>query len=654
MSDLADSLKRAHARIAELEAQLRADEPRMRLFEHALDLMCVAAIDGYFKQLNSSWTSVLGWSLEELMAVPFIEFVHPDDLEATQRAAAQLARGADVAAFLNRYRHKDGSYRWLSWNAVIDLEPLRILAVARDVTEVIETRQALKASEAAYKELFHGMLDGFSYHDMIFDAAGEPTDYRFRAVNPAFEEMTGLKAADLIGRRVLEVLPGTEKHWIETFGSVVKTGTPLRYENYSQEFDKWFEVLAFCPAPGQFACTFHDITARKQAEAERAQLQTQVEYAQKLESLGMMAGGIAHDFNNLLTVILGGIELATGDLTDHPELVKDDLGAATAAAERARDLCRQMLTYAGRADPVKARFDLSELTREILTLAAASLSKKVKLRVQYAAEPLLVLVDRAQITQVVLNLVINAGDAIGDAEGEITVRTGVRQFAASELISFTEAGGLAAGSYTFVEISDNGSGMSRETLAKIFDPFFTTKAAGRGLGLAATLGIVRAHGGGMLVESEPGKGARFLFALPRVSEQFAAAAPDSAPRLAGRGDTVLVVDDETAVRRVTARMLNSLGYDAIEASDGEQALEFMRHCPPKLKAVLLDIAMPKLGGLDVLPVLREQHQDLPIVLMSGYDESRLASSVSSARLTFLRKPFRQDELRQALMRVLPM
>ncbi|HKU40265.1 MAG TPA: PAS domain S-box protein [Polyangiales bacterium] len=619
----------------------------MRLFESALDLMCVAGPDGFFKQLNASWTTVLGWSIDELTSRPYIEFVHPDDVEASLEAGAKLAAGAEVIAFQNRYRHRDGGYRWLSWNATFNRTQMRVLGVARDVTEVIETRRALKESEAAYKHLFDGMLDGFSYHDMIFDDAGEALDYRFRAVNPAFEEMTGLKAADIVGKRVLEVLPGTERVWIEASGSVTKTGVPLRFESYSQAFDKWFEVLLFRPAPGQFGCTFHDITARKKAETERAHLQAQLEYTQKLEGLGVMAGGIAHDFNNLLTVILGAIELAIESILD-PRAVQIELAAATAAGERARDLCRQMLAYAGRAEPHKAAADLSALVRELLPLAGPSLSKKVRVHTRFSEAPLNVLIDRSQLTQVVLNLLLNAGDAIGDAQGDIHVTTGVREFADSELMSFTEAGGLAAGAYAFVEVRDSGVGMTPDTLSKIFDPFFTTKATGRGLGLAATLGIVRAHHGGMLVQSEPGHGSRFLFALPLASEA-AVQEPEPAPRpIARASGTVLVVDDEPAVRRIAARMVNSLGFDVLEASDGAQAIEFLANIASSASAVLLDIAMPKMGGLDVLPLLRQRRRDIRIVLMSGYDESRLAGGLTDANLAFLRKPFRREQLARAL------
>jgi two-component system, cell cycle sensor histidine kinase and response regulator CckA len=647
------ALERAYERIAQLEAQLRADEPRRLLFEQAIDLMCVAGTDGYFKELSASWTKVLGWTLEELTASPFIRLIHPDDVEATLAAGTRLQEGAAVTVFQNRYLHKNGSYRRLSWNAVLDASTQRILGVARDVTELVATREALEASEAAYKLLFNEMLDGFSYHDMIVDPAGNPVDYRFRAVNPAFEAMTGLDAKDLIGRRVLEVLPGTERRWIEVFGNVAKTGEPVRFEDYSRAFDKWFEVLAFSPGEGQFACTFHDITARKKAETERAELQAQVEKSARLESLGMLAGGIAHDFNNLLTAILSGVELAQLDLVTDIELAQGELATIRAAAERARDLCKQMLTYAGRAETRKEAFDLTELAREIRALAAPSLSKKLSVVTEHPAEPLRVVMDRAQISQVVLNLVINAGEAIGDNEGVVTIRTGARYFSGEELAAFRGGYALAGGCYAFVEVQDTGVGMSAETLGMIFDPFFTTKFTGRGLGLAAALGIVRAHEGGILVESEPGKGTRFKLALPQTPEP-AARADVERPRQPAwtPSGTILICDDEAIVRRVTARLVNSLGFDVLEASDGHQALEFFHGHAHDFRAVLLDMTMPKMGGLEVLPLLRERRKDIPVVLMSGYDENRLAGHLSDEHVTFLRKPFRRDELLSALGRVL--
>jgi two-component system, cell cycle sensor histidine kinase and response regulator CckA len=615
--------------------------------------MCVAGTDGYFKQLNAAWTDALGWSLEELMASPFIEFVHPEDVEATQEAGRQLTAGVAATAFRNRYRHRDGSYRWLSWNATFGADEQQILAVARDETEVVNTRRALEASEAAYTQLFDGMLDGFSFHDMIFDEQGHPADYRFRAINPAFEEMTGLKATDLVGRRVLDVLPGTEKHWIEVFGRVVLTGEPIRYENYSQAFDKWFEVLAFRPGEGQFACTFHDITARKRAEAERAEMQAQFEHAQKLESLGMMAGGIAHDFNNLLTAIIGGIELAREGLPKNLDEARQELAGATQAAQGAAELCRQMLTYAGRAETQKEGTDLTALAHEILPLAAPSLNKKVTLQTGFSPLPLPVVIDRAQLRQVLLNLILNAGDAIGDAAGVITVRTGARWFDECELSSMQGATPLAAGPHSWVEVVDTGVGMSRDTLNKIFEPFFTTKFAGRGLGLAATLGIVKAHRGGIAVQSQPGKGTRFLVVLPTAARELEAASRESAEADAWSAHgKILLCDDDAAVRRVAARMVNSLGFDVLEASDGQEALDFFTPRAAEFRAILLDLSMPRMGGLDVLPALRRFRADVPVVLMSGFGDNAISTTVADAHATFLGKPFGKRELRSALRRVL--
>ncbi|HKO90201.1 MAG TPA: PAS domain S-box protein [Polyangiaceae bacterium] len=653
MNDTAKELAQALARLANLEAEVRTARPRELLFSHALDLMCVAGVDGYFKELNAAWTDALGWSLEELTASPFIDFVHTEDVEATLDAARKLAGGVTVTVFRNRYRHRNGSYRWLSWNCVFDADARQILGVARDETEVVMTRQALEASEAAYAQLFNGMLDGFSFHDMLFDEQGNPVDYRFRAVNPAFEEMTGLKAADLVGRRVLDILPGTEKHWIDVFGRVVKSGEPIRYENYSQEFDKWFEVLAFRPVEGQFACTFHDITARKRAEAERAALQAQVEHAQKLESLGVMAGGIAHDFNNLLTAIMGGIELAQDDLKNDLEEARRGLAGATQAAQRAAELCRQMLTYAGRAETQKETTDLTALTREILPLAGPSLNKKAQVQTEFSSVPLPVVIDRAQLRQVLLNLILNAGDAIGDVSGVITIRTGTRYFDERELSITRGTNPLAAGQYSWVEVVDTGMGMSRETLTKIFEPFFTTKFAGRGLGLAATLGIVKAHGGGIAVESHPGKGTRFIVVLRPAAHDF-----DAAVRQAAEGDSwlahgkILLCDDEAAVRRIAARMVNSLGFDVLEASDGQEALDFFVPRSAEFRAVLLDLSMPRMGGLDVLPELRRCRADIPVVLMSGFGDSMTLANLADAHATFLGKPFGKRELRSALQRVL--
>ncbi|HWO11523.1 MAG TPA: response regulator, partial [Polyangiaceae bacterium] len=359
------------------------------------------------------------------------------------------------------------------------------------------------------------------------------------------------------------------------------------------------------------------------------------------------------DFNNLLTAIIGGVELAQEGLPKHLDGVRRELGGTIQAAQRAAELCRQMLTYAGRAETQKEGTDLTALTHEILPLAAPSLNKKVTVRTDFSPVPLPVVVDRAQLRQVLLNLILNAGDAIGDAAGLITVRTGARGFDERELSPMQGATPLAAGPYSWVEVVDTGAGMSRDTLNKIFEPFFTTKFAGRGLGLAATLGIVKAHRGGIVAESQPGRGTRFLVVLPTAARELEAAARESAEADAWSAHgKILLCDDDAAVRRVAARMVNSLGFDVLEASDGQEALDFFTPRAAEFRAVLLDLSMPRLGGLDVLPALRRSRADVPVVLMSGFGDTAISTNVGDAHATFLGKPFGKRELRSALRRVL--
>lgn len=230
-----------------------------RIFSHSIDMLCLAGFDGYFKVLNPAWSKTLGWTTEELLSQPWNDFVHPDDLEDTNKAKSSITDGYELYAFENRYRCKDGSYKWLSWRSFPYADERIMFGVARDITQQRNT-------EREYETLFNEMLDGFALHEMIFDAQGNPADYRYIKVNPAFEAFTGLKVADIVGKTVLEVLPGIEKYWIETYGKVVTTGQPFQFENFSRNLNRYFEVKAFSPAANQFATIFSDITERKITE----------------------------------------------------------------------------------------------------------------------------------------------------------------------------------------------------------------------------------------------------------------------------------------------------------------------------------------------------------------------------------------------------
>ncbi len=639
------------AEVEALRAELRALRTRSELFESVLDLVCVADFEGRFLELNPAWERVLGYAIAELRLKPYLDFVHPDDVEPTREAARRLTEGKDVTRFENRYRTKGGRYRWLSWTAIAKPEERKVYSIARDVTRQHEMEVELRESEAKYRALFNGMLDGYAFYDVVVDEGGTPIDYEFLDVNPAFEEITGLKAGRVVGERVKSVLPDLESQWIEIFGRVAKTGIPTRFEGYSRVFDKHFEILVFLPLPGQVACTFRDVTSRKRIERERAALQAQVLHKQKLEGLGIMAGGIAHDFNNLLAAIISGVELAADELPP-----ATDGGAALesvlTAARRAAELCRQMLMYSGKADLSKAPVQLKALLEETLALATPSISRKNEVDVRVDETPPAVEADRTQVQQVVLNLLLNATEAIGDREGRIEITTRERRLTSDDIDGLLGNDEMAPDEYVELSIRDTGGGMPPSVVKRIFDPFFSTKFTGRGLGLAATLGIVRAHGGGIRVDTEEGVGTTFRVYLP-VSGKRAEAEKSS--ELAGRPNaagTLLVCDDEALVRDLTARLARGLGYEVQEAVDGQVAVELIEQSPQSFAALVIDLSMPRMSGIEAVSLLREHNVDVPVILMSGHEESQTVSAAQSlGPIAFLRKPFRRNELQDLLSKL---
>jgi PAS domain S-box-containing protein len=391
-----------------------------------------------------------------------------------------------------------------------------------------------------------------------------------------------------------------------------------------------------------------DVTERRRAEEEQRRLEGRVFESQKLESLGLLAGGIAHDFNNLLTAILGNASLALGQLPAHHP-ARGPIDDVQSAAERAAELTRQMLAYAGRAPFTMRVADLSTSVREMARLLSSVVSKRARLDLDLSPRPLWVQVDVAQLHQVVMNLVTNASDAVGERGGTIRIRTDVMQ-AGTEYLAHSAAGGdLQSGLYAYVEVSDDGPGMDEAVARRMFDPFFTTKSHGRGLGLAAVLGITRRLGGAMRVESAPGSGTGVRMLLPMTEAPRDAAVSASGTASSRRSHaTVLVVDDEPAVRRLARNVLAHHGFEVREAESGEQALDILRG-DDRFTALVLDLTMPGLSGLETLARLRAFRPHLPVLLMSGYAEEELAGRwANTGTAAFLRKPFRATELADRL------
>jgi CheY-like chemotaxis protein len=373
---------------------------------------------------------------------------------------------------------------------------------------------------------------------------------------------------------------------------------------------------------------------------------------QRLESLGILAGGIAHDFNNLLTGILGSASLlrrevpASSSAFTHVEQIEH-------AAQRAAEFCRQMLAYSGKGRFSVQLVELAELVRDTLPLIELSVSKRAEVSLRLAASNAAIKADVIQMRQVVMNLVLNAAEALEGKGGVITITTGEVDADAAYLAEAWSSPDLATGRYVYLEVHDTGCGMSPEVQSRIFDPFFTTKFSGRGLGLSAVIGIVRGHGGAVRVYSEEGKGTSFKLLFPAV--QGSPDRPETGPKKrAFRGSgAVLVVEDESIVRRVIVQMLTALDFEVVEAVDGKQGIaEFTAH-RSRIRAVLMDLTMPEMDGETALREIRRVAAEVPVLFMSGYDaQDALSRFADMGRSGFIQKPFSMDALAAALQALL--
>jgi signal transduction histidine kinase/CheY-like chemotaxis protein/predicted hydrocarbon binding protein len=399
-----------------------------------------------------------------------------------------------------------------------------------------------------------------------------------------------------------------------------------------------------------------EIIERELAEEERRKVQVKLLHAQKLESLGVLSGGVAHDFNNLLVGILGNAGLAMQALPPDSaarEILRDIETAATRAAE----LTHQLLAYAGKGPFNVQPVDLSRLVEEMGNLLSSAVSKNAKLVYRLESGLPTVEADGTQIRQVVMNLITNASEAIGNSAGTISVTTGQVDADRNELGDSQLGAQLPEGRYVFFEVTDDGHGMHPATQARIFDPFFTTKFTGRGLGLAAVLGIVRAHRGAIRVISAPGKGTTMRVLLPGADA--AAAAPAKSPGRvepaagATRTGRVLVVDDEETVRTVARRVLESRGFPVRTADGGVSAIQMVREDPQAVDIVLLDMTMPDMSGAVTLDELLRIRPDLPVVLSSGYSQSDAMPARMPAAAGFIQKPYRPNDLVEAIRKALP-
>ncbi len=389
------------------------------------------------------------------------------------------------------------------------------------------------------------------------------------------------------------------------------------------------------------------IISRKRDEEERLKLEQQMLHAQKLESLGVLAGGIAHDFNNILMAIIGNADLALMRINKESPAV-ENLHRIEQAAARAADLAKQMLAYSGKGKFVVENIDLNLLLEEMLHMLEVSISKKAVLRLNQHRPLPPVAADTTQMHQIIMNLVINASEAIGDNAGVIAITTGCMECDRNYLKDVWLDENLQGGLYVYLEIADTGCGMDKETMSKLFDPFFTTKFTGRGLGMAAVLGIVRGHKGAIKVYSEPGRGTTFKILLPASGRPDEIFNGKSRTEVWQGSGTVLLVDDEETVRGIGVEMLKELGFTAVTADDGRKAVEIFKS-RNDIAFVILDLTMPHMDGEQCFRELRRIRPDVKVIMSSGYNEHEVTQKFIGKGLAgFIQKPYRLSTLQEAI------
>ena len=533
--------------------------------------------------------------------------------------------------------------------AARDLKENEALLMA-DMAARRTAEEQLRESEGRYRSLIEHSPEAIVVH----------REGRIVFANPSSVRMFGAKSAeDLLGTEMLDrIHPDSRREAEERQHRTMQEGSegPLVEMRYLRLDGTPFDVenqTARIHFDGEAALqvTAHEISELKRAAAERLVFERKLQETQRLESLGVLAGGIAHDFNNLLTGILGNASLALFELGEKSP-AEESLCAIKQGAQRAADLCRQMLAYSGKATFNIRTLSLNGLVKETAGLLQISIAKNAQL--DFCLDPALPLVevDATQMRQVVMNLVINASDAIGDREGTIRLRTGTVRIEPGELgqSGFVAAQALTEGDYVFLEVADSGCGMAPETQARIFDPFFTTKFTGRGLGLAAVLGIVRGHKGAIRLSSELGRGTTFTVLLPPAAGP--ALEPSEEPRdeASWRGQgSILVVDDEDAVRKTAASMLKRMGYSVTIAGGGAEAVDVLRENPGRYEIVLMDLTMPRMDGKEAFARMRQIRSDVRLVLMSGFSEQEARSRFTGNDASgFLSKPFDFEELARAV------
>ncbi len=761
------------------ERKLRQSEKEYRvLVENLADIIARHDRQGRFLFVNSTVRSAFGLDPRQLLGKNFTEIgfqpepaqAFMDLIETVFETGQPAEREVEIQHFSTHFIFNVRGFPEFDETGTQE----SVLLISRDVT-------AQRKIEREYELLFKEMIDAFALHEMIFDKRGNPINYRFLAVNPAFEVMTGLRRENIIGKTVLEVLPSTEPVWIENYGRVVRTGIPMHFIQSSAELNRQFEVSAYRSTAGQFACIFvdateklqaerklmesekrfraifenapigvtlldrekrpllvnrslqqmlgyseeelyrlrfteithpedreydsflfsellsgkrdhiqnekryfhkdgsiiwgnvgislirdndkessyiigmiEDITGKKQAGEEKEKLELELRQSQKMEAVGRLAGGIAHDFNNLLTSITGNTSLALMDLksTDPFYTTMTEIGEA---ADRAASLTRQLLAFSRRQIIEPRVVNLNDVIRNLEKMLRRLIGEDIDFITHMDEDLPPVKVDPGQIEQIVINLAVNARDAMPQG-GRLTLETSRICLDGPENDGKADRGGCAGTIHAQLTLSDTGIGMKDDVLERAFEPFFTTKPQGKGtgLGLSTVYGLVKLHNGDLELDSVYGKGTTFRIRFPATEERGTALqSKESTDQLPHGEETILIVEDEPNVRNIAVRILKKLGYTVLSAENGGEALLITEQAEEgDIDLLMTDVIMPKMNGPQLAERLKRISPNLRVLFTSGYTEKEIGQhGVLDESVNFISKPYSPQTLARKIRSV---
>ncbi len=649
------TMRRRHIADALLiEQALAESEIKFRsLVESEGDAIFLADVStGYLIDCNKKAEEITGYSREEIIKMHQSQ-LHPQELteEYKEQFINQIATGEEVGEDL-LLTCKDGSSIPVDIRSTVFQLKGRevVLGIFRDITSEKLARQAIKESEERYRFIFENAPIAMG----ITNRKGKMilfNDTVIKDLGYTKEELLNLDAKNIhtdpqTRERLFQRLH--EEGFVRNFY--------LKIERKNGEIFDAKISATLCKYRGEevVLSVAEDLSHYSKSDVERNIYKNRVEQTEKFTSLGLLAGSMAHDFNNLMMGILGSALLAKDEIPPGGSAVKQRIADMEMAAKKAVDLCSQMLEYSGRGKLSFEPVDLNELILKMDKLLFASISKNASIEYKLSENTPLIKGDATRIRQIIMNLVINASEAIRGSGVHITISTGVKRFDSIYLSESYLVDELPEGHYVYLEVVDTGVGMDKERLNRLFDPFFTTKSTGRGLGMSAVLGIVRGHKGTLTVDSKPGSGATFTLLFP-VPETPIVMKPEG--RVESLDDSfetglVLLVDDEEIVLKTARKMLEKMGFSVITAVNGEDAIKKFREHADTIKLVFLDLTMPVMDGEECFGNLQTINNKIPIIVVSGYFEQEVTERFEGVGLAgFLQKPYMISSVKDLISRI---